>query len=243
MLVTQEEESRRKAQEIDYEVNQYWKAVDQSIAREMLSYLDKSEALQVSTKELKEQVLSPNEPSGNIERIARQARSEQRKNLFQIFSRQGANEILVASVSRWEGAVEHADCVLERECLELREEIEHLSEKQEVLATLMEGKMGLQKATPEDFQVQIFQELKELEEQKTKEALEHVKRKHKMVKWEGERERARMIQGMELSGPAADEAMTTSSWVAQDADDAMAVSSWTAFGTLTWKVKWRSWRS
>ena len=49
-------------------------------------------------------------------------------------------------------------------------EIEHLSEKQEVLATLMEGKMSLRKVAPEDFQRQIFKELKELEEQTTKEA-------------------------------------------------------------------------
>ena len=34
-------------------------------------------------------------------RIARQARSEKSKKLFQIFSRQGVNEILVASMERW----------------------------------------------------------------------------------------------------------------------------------------------
>ena len=75
-----------------------------------------------STKDLKEQVLSPNEPSVNIERIARLARSEKRKKLFQIFSRQGASEIQVASVARWE---EHLRMliVLQRECLELKEEI------------------------------------------------------------------------------------------------------------------------
>ena len=61
--------------------------------------------------------------------------------------------------------------VLERECLELREEIEHLSDKQEVLASLMEGKTSMQKVAPEDFQRQIFQELKELEEQKTKRSI------------------------------------------------------------------------
>ena len=137
----------------------------------MLRYLNKSEALKVSPKEEKEQVLSPNEPNVNIERIARQARGEKCKRLFQIFSRQGANEILLASMARWE---EHLRMliVLERECLELREEIEHLSEEQEVLATLMEGKMSMQKVALEDFQRQIFQELKELEEQKSKVALE-----------------------------------------------------------------------
>ena len=52
----------------------------------------------------------------HMERIARQARSEERKKLFQIFSRQGANEIVVASMARWE---EHLRMliVLERECL------------------------------------------------------------------------------------------------------------------------------
>ena len=110
----------------------------------MLKYLNESEALKSKhQKDLKEQVLSPHEPSVHTERIARQARCEKRKKLLQIFSRQGANEIPVASVARWE---EHLRMliVLGRECLELREEFEHLSEKPEVLAALMEGKMSMQ---------------------------------------------------------------------------------------------------
>ena len=81
------------------------------------------------------------------------------------------------------------------------EEVEHLNEKQEVLATPM-GKMRRQKVAPEDFEREIFEELKELEEQKTQEALELVKRKPKLVKWEGAQERARMLQGMDLSRAA-----------------------------------------
>ena len=84
--------------------------------------------------------------------------------------------------------------MLERHCLALREEVEHLSERQKVLAILMEGEMNMQKTAPEDFQRQIFQELHELEEQKTKGALEFAQRKHKFIKWEGERERARTLQ-------------------------------------------------
>ena len=42
--------------------------------------------------------------------------------------------------------------VLERDRLELREEIEHLSEKQALLATLMEGKMSMQKVAPGKYQ-------------------------------------------------------------------------------------------
>ena len=41
LLVTQEEESRRKAQESDYEVHQNWTAAYQTMARRMLSYLMK----------------------------------------------------------------------------------------------------------------------------------------------------------------------------------------------------------
>ena len=94
--------------------------------------------------------------------------------------------------------------VLEREPLEPREEIEHLIEKQEVLATLMEGKMRMHKVAPDDLQRQIFQEFKELEEQKTREVLDLERREHKLVKSEGERERARMLQEMELSGAVGD---------------------------------------
>ena len=49
---------------------------------------------------------------------------------------------------------------VERECLDLSEAIEQLSEKQELLALLMESKKSLQKVAPEKFQEKIFQELK-----------------------------------------------------------------------------------
>ena len=133
----------------------------------MLKYLENSEVLKVSTREVKEQVLCPNEPSANIVCIARQVRSEKSKKLFQIFSRQGANEIPVASMARWE---EHLVMlvVLERECLALSQKGEHLNEKQEVLAILMEGKLSMQKVAPEKYKEKMFEELKELEEKKTR---------------------------------------------------------------------------
>ena len=145
------------------------------------------------------------------------------------------------------GVFENVDCAGEG-CLELRE-IGHLSEKQEVLAALMEGKMGMQKVAPEDFQWQIFQELKELEGPKTKEALEFVRRKHNLVKLEGERERARIIHRLELSGTVDDfsgafgqfhsSLDSCSPSAAQETDDAMSESSWTALA----KEKERDWWS
>ena len=77
--------------------------------------------------------------------------------------------------------------VLVSECAALSEKIEHLNEKQEVLATLIEGKMSMQRVAPEKYQEKIFEELMELEERKTRYALELVQRKHKLVKWECER--------------------------------------------------------
>ena len=53
-----------------------------SVPIDVLSYLDNSAALKVSTKELKEHVLSPNEPSVNIGRIVRQARSEKTQEIL-----------------------------------------------------------------------------------------------------------------------------------------------------------------
>ena len=58
--------------------------------------------------------------------IARQASDEQRQNLFQIFG-QGENEVLIASKARWDEQLTGL----------IREEVEHLSERQEVLADLM----------------------------------------------------------------------------------------------------------
>ena len=83
-----EEKARRDVQEVDVEINQYWTAVYQWIAKKMLRSLEDSECLKVSTGELKKQVLYSDESSVNIERIARQARSEKSRKLFQIF-RQG----------------------------------------------------------------------------------------------------------------------------------------------------------
>ena len=75
----------------------------------MLSYLDNNEASKISTQELKEQVLSPNEPSVNMERIVRQARSEKHKKLFQIFSRKGAKRDPSRQYGEMGGAFENAE--------------------------------------------------------------------------------------------------------------------------------------
>ena len=60
--------------------------------------------------------------------------------------------------------------VQERECLELREEIEHLSQKQEVLATL-KARCVCRKSLLKSSRSRFSRDLKELEEQKTKRSI------------------------------------------------------------------------
>ena len=94
--------------------------------------------------------------------------------------------------------------------------------------------MRLQKAAPEQFQRQNFQVLIELEEQKTKEALEQLGSKHKLGRLEQEGNRARMLQAMEPSGVeggftgATDSSSfcSCSPSLPHDTDEAMSTSSW-----------------
>ena len=123
----------------------------------------------------------------------------------------------------------------------------------------MVSKRDMQKKHPK--QEKIFEEFKELEEQRAKEALELVQKNHMLIKWEGERETTRTMQRLEESraispwsgchdyssfgscssslAPNADEAMSASSRMAQGVDEVMSESSWTA---LT-KEKERDWWS
>ena len=48
----------------------------------MLKYLEDSESTNVSTRELEEQLLSPNKSRVNVVRIARQVRNENKEKLF-----------------------------------------------------------------------------------------------------------------------------------------------------------------
>ena len=74
-----------------------------------------------------------------------------------------------ASMARWEGQSKGL-VVLERRCLELKEEVKHLSERQEVFTFMMGSKINMQRTAPERYREKVFEELQELE-QRTKEAL------------------------------------------------------------------------
>ena len=83
---------------------------------------------------------------------------------------QGENEVYIASAVRWDtqlkGLVE-----LKRRCQVMMQELKRPSERQEVLAGLVEDKIRLQSQATEKYYETIFEELRELEEKKSEDAL------------------------------------------------------------------------
>ena len=91
------------------------------------------------------------------------------KSSSQIF-KQEKNELFIDSLTRWDtqlkGLVE-----LERRCQELNQEVESLSERQEVLSDLVQDKSTIHSKANEKYNETIFEEMRELEEKKSKEVL------------------------------------------------------------------------
>ena len=103
-----------------------------------------------------------------------------------------------ASLARWDtqlkGLVE-----LERRCQNLMHEVKLQSQRQEVLVGMVVNKTDMQKEASKKYQEKMFEEFKEVEEQRAKEALELMQKKHMLTKWEAERERARTLQRLGAS--------------------------------------------
>ena len=101
--------------------------------------------------------------------IAKQARNESGHKLFQIF-RQEDNEVYIARLARRDtklkGLVE-----LKSRSQEPMQEVKLFSERQEVLACLVEDRTRLQSNATEKYYETIFEELRELVQKKSKEAI------------------------------------------------------------------------
>ena len=73
---------------------------------------------------------------------------------------------------------------LERRCQDLMQEVQlqsEQSERQDVLGGMV-SKRDMQKEAPKNYQENVFEEFLELEEQRAKEALEFVQKKHMLTK-------------------------------------------------------------
>ena len=160
--------------------------------------------------------MSPDESSFSIVRIARQTRSEKRKKLFQIFSRQRNPNRQYGWMG---GAFENVGCA-GGNAWHSGKKLSTLNEKQKVVATLMEG-MSMQKGAPEKYQEKTFEESKELEEQKTREALELLQRKHKLK----DVAKVGVVRGNRTVVGSPRQFFLWFSKMAQDKDEAMSESS------------------
>ena len=185
-------EKEEESQWSSVEDRQKWSVAFGDAAWRMLRYLKDSEDLKVGLSELKEQLETLEEAGFSIMQVAQQVGNERDKKLIQIF-RQGENEVCIASSARWDtqlkGLVE-----LERGCQDLMLEVELLSERQEVLTGLVEDKIRLESKATERYCETIFEELRELEEKKSKEALLLSQKKHILIRNQSERDKSRMLK-------------------------------------------------
>ena len=76
----------------------------------------------------------------------------------------------------------------------MMQEVKLLSERQEVLKGMVEDNIRLQSKATDKYDEQIFQEMKELDERKSKEALLHVQKKHILMLFQNETDKGRRLQ-------------------------------------------------
>ena len=148
-------------------------------------YQEDSEDLKVSLSELKGQLGTPEEAGFSITQVAQQARNERSQKLF--------DEVCIASLARWDTQLKGL-AELERRCQNTMQEVRLLSERQEVLKGMVEDQTRLHSNATEKYYETIFEELRELEVKKSKEALLLAQKKHILLQCQSERERARMLQ-------------------------------------------------
>ena len=105
------------------------------------------------------------------------ASDERKRSIFYEIFRQGEEEVCIASLARWnaqlKGLVE-----LERRCRDTMQEVNVLNERQEILKNTVGDKIRLQSRATEKYYDQMFDEIKELEEKKSQEALLLVQKKY-----------------------------------------------------------------
>ena len=93
------------------------------------------------------------------------------QKIFDFFFWQGEEEVCIDA--QLKGLVE-----LERRCRNTMQEVQILSERQEILKSTMEDKLRLQSGATERCHDQIFEEIKELEERNQKKLHKIVRTKY-----------------------------------------------------------------
>ena len=112
------------------------------LRKRISGYLDRCESSDVDINELEYFVPAPDEPDVDVKYIALHTEGERQQTLFHSFSQKGSSDFWVASVERLD---EHERMLVihEQRCLELCQATEQMSERQELLAAVMERKKAL----------------------------------------------------------------------------------------------------
>ena len=119
---------------------------------------------------------------------------------------------------------------LERRCQDTSREIQMLSKRQGIFRNAIEGKLKVQSRASERLQDQTIEEMKEMEQKRTEEALELVRKENDLWKYKNEREEAKRLQGARK--PKKDEEMAwaaprnISKWPDEEEARRMEESEW-----------------
>ena len=152
-----------------------WCVVFNDTIKRIQKYPQNNEDLKVSLSELKEQLETLEEVDFSIVQIVKQTRNERSQRLFESFDKERMRGYIV-SLTRWDTQLKGVT-KLERRYQDLIQEVKLLSERQDVLTGLVDDKIRLQSKAIEKYYETIFEELRELEETKPKEALLLVQKK------------------------------------------------------------------
>ena len=161
-------------------------------ANGVLRYPEDSEDLKVGVTELQEQLGMSKEAGLSIQQIPQQARNENGQKIFDFFW-QGEEEARIASIARWNAQLKGL-AELGKWCRNTMQEVKFFSERQEVFERHGGTKIRLQSRATEKYVEQISEEMKELEENKSREAMLLVQKRHIEMRCQSERDKARMLQ-------------------------------------------------
>ena len=175
----------------------------ENVAKSMLRYLDNCNEVKVSITELQERVGVPEQIGISIQQVARQVVNEDGQKIFEVFW-QEEGKLFVACWARWE-AQRKGLVDLERKCQDLSREILMLNKRQAIFQSAIEGKLRLQDRASERLQDQLIEEIKELENKRTEEALQLVDKEHDLWMYLNEKDEAKRLQGVRK--PRKDEEM------------------------------------
>ena len=209
----------------------------ENAAKEMLKYLEESEAFKVGTTELQEH-LEAVQIGITLQQVPQQARKKGIKR-FLIFW-QEEEESCMANWARWNAQLKGL-AELERRRQDTSREIQML----EIVRNAIEGKLRVHSRASEILQDQIIEEIKEMKHKRTEEALELVRKETDLWNYQNEKEEAKRLQGArKLKRKDEENGLGTNQEISQNGLTGKRREVWKkASGGWSLRVKRKCWKS